>query len=233
MCTVSYIKLDNGFVLTSNRDETVSRPTLPPAKYSVQGKYLVFPKDEIAEGSWIACNESGQVSCLLNGASEKHKHDPPYDRSRGKVLLESFTYPSITNFVDQVNLRKVEPFTLILANNDLLIQLQWDGTSKVVKNLNNKGNHLWSSATLYPKDVAQKKEQWFSAWTNKYSSDSQKNILKFHQTTHGNKPSKDVRSQFKGDLKTVSITQVKNIDGGISMDYHDLISDKFNYLDFE
>jgi hypothetical protein len=232
VCTVSYIALENGFVLTSNRDETSSRPTLVPAEYNINGLCLIFPKDELAEGSWIACDKNGQVSCLLNGAFKKHKRSLPYGRSRGKVLLESFNFKDISTFITMVNLSDVEPFTLIIVKNDALNELKWDGVKKHVKYLDATKNHLWSSATLYPSNVTHKKEIWFTNWVKKHAGDNQKNILKFHCTRHGNIPSEDVNSQFKGDLRTVSITQVKNLDNKGIMEYHDLINESIDRVTF-
>ena len=233
MCTVSYIATEDSFILTSNRDETASRPTLPPAEYDINSSHLFFPKDKLAEGSWIACDKNGQVSCLLNGAFKKHKRNLPYNRSRGKILLESFTFKNIPDFLAQVDLNNVEPFTLILVKNNKLTELKWDGTKKYIKNLNATKNHIWSSATLYPKDVAETKEKWFKLWVSQYSKDSEKNILKFHSTKHGNEPTKDVNSQFKGDLKTVSITQIKNIRGKGIMEYYDLVNDTSDRILFK
>jgi len=224
VCTVSYIATEKGFTLTSNRDETASRPTLSPAEYHINGNDLFFPKDKVGEGSWIACDKKGQVSCLLNGAFEKHRRSLPYNRSRGKILLESFSYKNIPIFLQEVDLNNTEPFTLILVKNNKLTELKWDGVKKYIKNLNTTENYIWSSATLYPKNVAETKEEWFKNWITEYSEDSEKNILKFHSTKHGTEPSKDVNSQFKGDLKTVSITQIKNIESKGIMEYHDLVN---------
>jgi uncharacterized protein with NRDE domain len=225
VCTVTYIGIKNGFILTSNRDEVASRPTLTPSKYNIEDKNLFFPKDEVAEGSWIASDEDGQVACLLNGAIEKHKRNLPYNRSRGKILIESFSYQSFSHFIDQVNLTNIEPFTLILVNNSSLTELLWDGNTKHKKNLNKTGNHIWSSVTLYPTDIALMKKQWFLKWIHRYKNERHKNILKFHNTTHGDDSSKDVRSKFKGDLRTVSITQIENSDENGVMKYYDLDND--------
>ena len=232
MCTVSYIALDNGFILTSNRDELASRPTLPPVQYNINGIQLIFPKDKLAEGSWIACDKNGQVSCLLNGAFKKHKRSLPYNRSRGKILLESFTYKSIEAFLNQSDLQNVEPFTLILVKHETLTELRWDGVQKHIKTFDSTKNHIWSSATLYPKDVALTKEEWFNTWISTYNNDLEKNILKFHSTRHGDEPSKDVNSHFKGDLKTVSITQIKNIGKEGSIEYHDLTDESISRVIF-
>ena len=68
MCTVTYLPLENNqFILTSNRDESPMRRTIPPTKYDTQGVALVYPKDELAGGTWIGIREKNRLVCLLNG----------------------------------------------------------------------------------------------------------------------------------------------------------------------
>ena len=73
MCTVTIIPQENnGFVLTSNRDEAPDRVSLAPDFYLVDGIKLLFPKDKMG-GTWIGVSEKNRVVCLLNGAFEKHE----------------------------------------------------------------------------------------------------------------------------------------------------------------
>ena len=54
MCTVTFLPLKNdGFILTSNRDEQPNRITHPPLTVVEDETTLLFPKDEIAGGTWI------------------------------------------------------------------------------------------------------------------------------------------------------------------------------------
>lgn len=76
MCSVSYIPLANGYLLTSSRDECHLRETLPPRSYLHAGKKIVYPMDARSGGTWIAgCNDE-TVACILNGAFEKHEKNP-------------------------------------------------------------------------------------------------------------------------------------------------------------
>jgi uncharacterized protein with NRDE domain len=69
MCTVTItpLKGQNSFVLTSNRDESPARETLPPKLYDIEGLKMAFPKDVLAGGTWLGISESKRVICLLNG----------------------------------------------------------------------------------------------------------------------------------------------------------------------
>jgi uncharacterized protein with NRDE domain len=84
MCTVTLIpKGTNNFVLTSNRDEAPNRHTLSPDFYNIENTKLLFPKDEVAGGSWIGVSEKQRVLCILNGGFEKHERKATYRLSRG------------------------------------------------------------------------------------------------------------------------------------------------------
>lgn len=73
MCTVTYIPTKNGFCFTSNRDEKASRETIQPTIYINNGMELIYPKDKVAGGTWVAADGKNRIACLLNGAFEGHK----------------------------------------------------------------------------------------------------------------------------------------------------------------
>lgn len=98
MCTVTYLPVSTGFVLTQNRDEAPTRSPQIISKEKRFGTELLFPKDTKAGGTWIATARDGRTACLLNGAFEKHKHEPPYRLSRGLVLLDFLDGPSHSFF---------------------------------------------------------------------------------------------------------------------------------------
>ena len=60
---------------------------------------------------------------MLNGAFTKHERNLPYRKSRGLIVLEIFEYKSFSDFVTDVDLHNIEPFTLVLAEKDKLQSL--------------------------------------------------------------------------------------------------------------
>jgi len=84
MCTVSFIPLQNGFLLTSNRDEKSYRPTISPQVYTENEMKLLYPKDEKAGGTWIVARNDGTSIILLNGAFINHIKLTNYRKSRGQ-----------------------------------------------------------------------------------------------------------------------------------------------------
>lgn len=215
MCTVTFIPLgENSYILTSNRDEDPARQTSVPDKNTLlqHEGYLVYPKDQRAGGTWIAVSPENRLVCLLNGAFIKHKHQPPYRKSRGLVALEYFDFPDAASFCEATDLDQIEPFTLVMVDPDCLTELRWDGTQKYKRELDRKASHIWSSATLYPEHVAQDKEVKFREFMESFNQRPKQEDIRHFQSVG-----------YKLDLpvvKTVSVTCVVN-DGSQATVYYD------------
>lgn len=236
MCTVTYIPTKNGFILTSNRDELKHRPTLAPALYRVKGEKLVFPKDEIAGGTWIASNLEEKRACLLNGAFSKHLKEPHHTTSRGKVLLESLLCDSFNEFADAVDLKSVEPFTLLFFNGIKNIEINalvWDGQKKHLSKLSNAEPQIWSSATLYDKEQRLQREKWFYNWLKHNVEYDDYQIFDFHQFKHTDEEENDIQMKRNNDLQTVSISQIRSSDKSNEFIYHDLIKQQQSSLNLK
>ncbi|MDD5151020.1 MAG: NRDE family protein, partial [Flavobacterium sp.] len=162
MCTVSFVNTNGKIIITSNRDEKVLRPSaIGPRNYSINNKNIIFPKDPQAGGTWFAVDEEGTTLVLLNGANEKHQHQPPYRKSRGLIVLDTISSLSPKDFWAAIDLENIEPFTLVLFQNKELFQLRWDGFEKETTQLDINKSHVWSSSTLYPKSIRENRSDWF------------------------------------------------------------------------
>lgn len=225
MCTVSFIPLEEGFVITSNRDEKIQRETIPPQIYKHTNQLLAYPKDHIAGGTWIAISNQNKAAVLLNGGFEKHIQKNNYIKSRGLVLLQSFAMELNIDAIYHLNLDGVEPFTLLMIEfkNELKFhELVWDGVQKHFKELDTTLPAIWSSVTLYTKENRRERSNWFKNWIqiNKQSDD--KKIFEFHTAKHSNELSNNVIMKSDNSLQTLSISQIKYWKGEISLTYFDL-----------
>ena len=221
MCTVSYLHTGkNSFILTSNRDENPNRGTDSPDNHvTIAGnESLLFPKDQLAGGTWIAASKKNQIACLLNGAFIKHKHSPPYRKSRGLILLDFFQYKDPEEFNAMINLNEIEPFTMVMISDYRLYELKYDGVKKYFNMLDAESNHLWSSATLYDAETSEKKENKFRQWIRNEKNKTPESILQFHGL---NNPEGFILN--KDHVKTVSITSVINNGKQLEMRYHDIL----------
>ena len=211
MCTVTYLPIaDNQFILTSNRDETPLRKTIPPKKYVEDGVTLTYPKDEIAGGTWIGVSSKNRVVCLLNGGFVNHKRKLPYKMSRGIIVKNILKADNAIAFINEFDFTNIEPFTLILIDWDLKLatyELVWDGVKKHFKPLVQEPK-IWSSSPLYTPEMKAEREMWFTNWLENNKKDSLKNILEFHKNNSlGTKEtSPKMKRKF---VETVSITSIK------------------------
>ncbi len=224
MCTVSFIPVNNTFFITSNRDEKVIRKAaFAPAVHRVNNSNLLFPKDAAAGGSWISLNENGNAAVLLNGAFEKHTSQPPYRLSRGIIFLEIIADKNPVQAFLKINLINIEPFTLIIFENNCLYQCRWDGQQKHWLQLKNNYPCIWSSVTLYETATVKKRERWFTNWLSNNPYPTQQDILQFHQFTGDGDTNNDLMMNREGKMLTVSVT-------GIELNKH---YGKMHYIDLK
>lgn len=223
MCTVTYIPVNGKYFISSNRDEKNNRSqAVPPAVYKFNNKILIFPKDADAGGSWIALHENGNAAVLLNGAFEKHEPLPPYKKSRGLILLNIISGERPVRFFHQIDLLQIEPFTLVILDNTNLYECRWDGHKKHCQQLKKHRPYIWSSVTLYDKEIVKKREQWFANFLNNNPHPTQKDILEFHQFTGDGDNNNDLVMDREGVFATVSITSMLLTAERGSMKYLDL-----------
>lgn len=211
MCTLTYIPLKSGFVVTSNRDELAFRPTLAPKIYPNKEQELIYPKDEVANGSWIAISNQRKMACLLNGGFEKHERKAIYRKSRGIILLESLEANSFSQFIDEVDLMEIEPFTLLLfefQRKVIIRQLVWDGQQKYVETIDGTVPQIWSSASLYSQEDRSLRKKWFGDWLRQFKGRDDYDILNFHSAKHTENSTKNILMEAEHHLQTVSISQI-------------------------
>lgn len=195
MCTVTFIPDGQGvYYLTSNRDEHTGRArALPPRRH----EHIVYPKDPVAGGSWVALKRNRDAGVLLNGAFTKHLRRAAYRKSRGLVFMEIIHAEAPADQFGQVDLKDIEPFTLILFINKVLLECRWDGDQRYIRELETNRPYIWSSVTLYDEAVHAEREEMLANWyaRNVVSADS---ILDLHQ-----------RMRKEGEVKTVSVTSLR------------------------
>lgn len=229
MCFVTYLPYQEGFILTSNRDEHVGRPKAsPPKKYYINGKTVFYPQDTLAGGTWIATSSNATL-CLLNGAFQRHEHRPPYRQSRGLVVLDFFKYENLALFLNQYLWNGIEPFTLVIVEEKdeiRLTELRWDGQKMYVKELDSSQSHAWSSVTLYSDDVIQQREEWFEKWQRNNLFYTGEDIMQFHDLGGDGDITNDLVINRNDELKTVSTTQVQKTSEDFLIKYYDRLNEQ-------
>ncbi|MEQ8909705.1 MAG: NRDE family protein [Vicingaceae bacterium] len=227
MCTLTYIPKSDEFLLTSNRDEAKSRKVAHfPVYKEINEQKVLFPQDGDALGSWIATSKNRLVN-LLNGAWENYQHQPPYRKSRGIVLLESYEFDELEDFALNYNFDNIAPFTLVgldFKNNLKMEVLRWDEKSMAYEELDAEKPHIFSSAPLYPKSIQHEREKLFADFLKEKDEITATDMINFHQFGGSeNAPIKLDESHF---VHTLSITSVEKKKNEVKMQYHDLIQNE-------
>lgn len=223
MCTVTFLPVANGIIVTSNRDEKTARPpALLPELYNFKSGKILYPKDALAGGTWIAQHSNGNIMVLLNGAFVKHQSAPPYKKSRGLIFLEIFDANDPISVFSVIDLDDIEPFTLVIWQLGNLWEARWDGIGKYCIACPNTMPHMWQSVTLYDNDVRVKREQWFANWIDRSQRKDANEIMQFHEFGGDGDATNDLKMNRDGKLKTVSITCIEHINNTATLLYKDI-----------
>ncbi|MGQ0827349.1 MAG: NRDE family protein [Bacteroidota bacterium] len=234
MCTVTYLPVNKReFILTSNRDEDVLRQTaLPVQEYKINKRTVYFPKDQKANGTWIAYDIEGYTLCLLNGAYQPHVPKNNYKKSRGLMLLDFYEYNDPEKFFRTYDFIGIEPFTLIMiyscseTKKALLHELKWDGGKAELMAHDSSLPQIWSSVTLYSPPIIEERKNWFSSWLEKHSTYTTDDILFFHHFGGVGTTENDLIIN-RGNKKTVSVCCINKTILHTEIIYEDIVNQKF------
>ena len=229
MCTVSFYKNNDQVILTSNRDEHFKRGNaLPPLKYSTQNFQSIYCQDTKSLGTWMALRNDGTAIVLLNGAFEKHRHEPLYKKSRGLVLLDIINNKNCLQTFKGYDLTKIEPFTIILYSNDRLFECIWNGSKKHMEEKFVKQASIWSSVTLYELPYRLRKKALYEQLIKSKDKLNTEDLLQFHNSKE------DLENGFvinrNNQLLTFSITQIVLNKTSKIFYHHDLFNQKIYSL---
>lgn len=224
MCTVTlYCHSETEFVLTSNRDESPNRTSVPPDFYEEDGVRLLYPKDQVAGGTWIGVADQNRAVCLINGAFGPYDIHHDYPKSRGNVVKAMLIADDVELTMRTMDLSGVAPFTLVVVDWSkalTIYQWIWDGQATYLKVLP-KGVYIWSSAMLYDAQMRSERHTWFETFKATYAL-SARSLLAFH--TSKTTPKTHGIVMDRGVVKTTSITQITKTDHNLVMYYKDLLN---------
>lgn len=224
MCTVTFIPLKDKVLLTSNRDEKgVRKKAAAPVVHMIGQYKVLFPQDTQAGGTWIGTSEIGTTMVLLNGGFIKHEPAANYRKSRGLIFLDILSQQNALSAYKRINLLGIEPFTLIIWEEDCLYECRWSGEEKYIREVDSTQPHIWSSVTLYTQDIIQKREQWFAEWLQMHPDPNSEDILSFHLFGGNGDTENDIRMNRNNEMLTVSVTNIVSDKQSARMLYKDII----------
>ncbi len=208
MCTVTYVPTSRGFVLTHNRDEVPERSGATLVIEDTHKQRLLFPRDPLAGGTWMALSDRGFTACLLNGAFLKHRRTPPYRLSRGVMLLDLVRSSEPLVHLAAYELADIEPFTLVYADFYRLVEFRWDGRNRHLRHLPPRQPHLWASATLYEPPVLERRRESLMQWLERHRQPSPSGLRHLHLRNNPDDPESTFYMHGHDRIRTVSLTQV-------------------------
>lgn len=193
---------------------------------------MIFPKDEVAGGTWFGISNRNRLICLLNGGCTSHKREETYRKSRDVIVTDLLASENAVDTIRSYDFNEIEPFTIVMVDwieDSCLYELVWDG---VYIHFSEKPwvPQIWYSFLLYSEEIKKKRESWFSEFIFNNLRPSETEVLKFHKTAG----EEDLTSNIIMDqdfVKTKSITQFSKLDVG-SMRCEDLQTQEITEFHF-
>ncbi len=222
MCTVAFLPYKNKFYFASLRDESPERKlALPPAIYNIDGIEVVAPLDGLASGTWVGASCFGNIIILLNGAFENHIRGSNYRLSRGLIVKALLLQETPVTAWQQMDFQKIEPFTLVVWQQQQLYELVWDGQQKHNQQFVITKPHIWSSSTLYNAAAKQQRHEAFQKWWATEPRVSKQSMLSFFQSVADQQNGFLIHRSPK--MKTLSFTFLTQDAATTSCYYHDFL----------
>lgn len=228
MCTVIFYPEKQKRVFASLRDEDPRRAAaLAPAVHASDLSSWIGPTDPQAGGTWLGANQFGSVVILLNGGFEKHQRETRYARSRGLIVRDLLVSETVMVEWSLLDLYQIEPFTLVVWEDQQLYQLVWDGQTRHRLKLNAQEPMIWSSSTLYDTTARNRRKQIFRQWLETAPCISEQTMLHFFGQE------KDAENGFlinrEEVVKTLSFTFLEWHPDVVNMHYQDFTDQKIHH----
>lgn len=167
MCTVTWMRQDDGYVLLCNRDERNSRlPAIGPQINELRGVKYVAPVDGNHGGSWIGANQFGLSLCLLNRYGTPQLDETREHTSRGLLLIELLDCRHPVQVAERLKgfeLDRFQQFTMLALGRDSEPKLmEWNGTTCSVSSAADSLVPLSSTSFMEPGIAESRTSQFHS-----------------------------------------------------------------------
>jgi hypothetical protein len=223
MCTVSWLRQAEGYVLLCNRDERHTRkPAGSPRVDEVRGVPFVAPVDGDHGGSWIGANQFGLTLCLLNRYGDSK---PDRDRayiSRGLLLTNLLDCRRSQNVIDQLKQRELDrfqPFTMLaLAVDAPAILINWTGLECAIQ-LDAEARMPLTSSSLRDPNIPALRRKLFAEMVAQPGDLDTELLHEFHRSHLPERGPSSV-CMHRADAATVSLSIVTVTPRSVEFLYH-------------
>ena len=222
MCLVSFIPTPQGWILSSNRDESPARNAQHLKREIRKNGTILYPVD-VAGGSWIIGSSDGRALCLLNGGFENHTRVLPYKMSRGIMMRQIFEFDDYPDFIAQFDFFNMEPFTLIMVDSQGVKNFIWTGTRRYVELLDDQKKHVWSSSTLYDQNERDARARKWHELLSGQDPGRLSKIRDLHLHRSDNYGDTDLYLNRNEIVRTISHTQLIKTKSSLVLSHHNLL----------
>lgn len=223
MCTVSWLRQAEGYVLLCNRDERHTRkPAMGPRVGKVRGVSFVAPVDGDYGGSWIGANQFGLTLCLLNRYGD-WKPDPDRDyTSRGSLLvdlLDCVRGQDLSERLNHIELDRFQPFTMLaLSVDEPAILVDWTGSQSMIQ-LDAEALMPLTSSSFKDTDVGTRRRRLFAEMASHQGRLDTELLHQFHRSHLPERGPASV-CMHRDDAATVSLSIVTVTPRSVEFLYH-------------
>lgn len=167
MCTLTWIRLADGYELYFNRDEKRTRTrALAPRLRERAGTRWIAPTDPDGGGSWLGVNEHGLAVGLLNGYRSGDSARRDFE-SRGALvdaLLDSRSGAELRARLARVDLTRFRSFALVAFEvGERVVLVEWSGARVEQRELDDAEQPICSSS-LDPVGASASRKRLYAAW---------------------------------------------------------------------
>ena len=224
MCTVTYLKAGDQFLLTMNRDERLDRGReIAPRRFRLNDKKpeCAWPIDSDSGGTWIGTNHHGITACILNGYEESDAGRKDF-KSRGTIIpqvLQLATLDKVERMLaGDFESTAFKSFSLIVVQRDAVMFLYSNGMGTITFERRDGLPQLWSSSSWKAAEVLPWREIQFSEWVERGAALTEAGIPTYHLLQpEGREAWAPLMKRDKS--MTRSITQVLISSSGVSLRY--------------
>lgn len=199
MCSVAWIKREDGFEIRFNRDEQWTRPpSADPRRETAHPVNGLCARDPAGGGTWLFANEYGSVLAVMNAYPASPRAGIA---SRGELPLLASTHRTaeeIAAAAERHDWTVYAPCHLVLWGDDGVCRFNWDGGNLTHEHLAGRG--FLSTSSFRPVEVV-------AARTARYQSLAGSDLASILDDEVATAPAEAI-CMSRGDAGTVSQSHV-------------------------
>jgi hypothetical protein len=209
MCTLSLLRLRQGYSLMMNRDERRTRALSPGLRRADDGASL-FPLDPPSGGTWVGLNRGGAAYALLNQDAGDWSA-PPQTESRGRLVPVALGAQQAIAGLERVaalDLSATPPFLLLgVDEGQGPLTLRWDGQA-LERRLFEGPVFQVSSSTFASAEVLAARRARYEAWAATLDPEDEAGNLAGQEAYHRSQepPGPLAVCMSRPDAQTLSLT---------------------------